>query len=556
MNDAPTPERTEAARSRSRWPGWIWAIPIAALGIAGWLGVRAFLNQETEVKVAFNSVAGLGPDAEVDYRGLKVGHVAGLALADGGNRVVATLSLSEEVEGLLRTGTRFWIVGAHPGLDNLSALKSIVAGPSIAMDPGPGAPARRFVGLDRPPEVTTGADGTRFTLSARRLGALERGAPVHYLGLRVGTVTGTELASGGDGFEVRVFVQAPYDKLVRTTSRFWSESAIRVAMNSGGFEAKFASLQTVTSGAIAFGTPHRTQAGPRAATPHAFVLYPDKSAAEVAPVGPVVRYVIRFDGAAGDLEFGAPVKLRGFRIGRVVAVDLDYDTERHTLETPVTIAIDPMRLGLKAPASADGKWRPVVDDIVRQLIAQGLRGQLSHSPPVVGAGIVALRFVSDAPPAGLVEGGPYPEIPASAGGGIATLSTQAGDVLRKLQDLPLGKIAADLRATADRVRKLAGSREIDRSLDHLDSALANIDDATAAAHGRVGPILDEIDRLATTARSAAAQADHLIAGVGATQGRSLPAAIAELTRAARAVRELADYLDRHPEAIVKGRQGG
>ncbi len=550
-------ERTSPRTRRSRWPGWIWAVPIAAAALLAWLGVRSFFGGGTSVEVRFTNVGGMNADSDVRYRGLKIGHVSGLELTDNGKHVVATLALDGNVSDLLRSGTRFWIVGANPSLTRPSTLRAIFAGPYVAMDPGPGKIAHEFVGLENPPTVMTGTHGRRFVLYAQKLGTLGRDAPVHYRGLRVGTVEGTALARSGEGFEVTVFVKAPYDKLVRTDSQFWSEGAIRVTMDGGGIEAHFASLQAVTSGAIAFATPEAAPAGPQAKAGARYILFPDKGAAEAAPIRGGVRYLARFDGAVGDLKFGAPVTLRGFTVGRVVEVSLSYDLSRHALETPVVLEIDPARLDLKGIAApADGKWRPAMDQVMGQLVAQGMRAQIGHSPPVVGGAEITLALDSGAAPATLVEGGAYPQIPAEGEAGIGAIGKQASQVMSEIENLPLAQIGADLRATADKVRQLVTSPKIEDSIDHLDSTLANIDKETSAARGKIAPLVNSLKQAANEAQSAVAAADRMLARSAAVPGQSLPGAIEELTRAARAVRELANYLDRHPEAIIKGRPGG
>lgn len=550
-------DRTEPRTQRSRWPGWIWAVPIAALALVVWLGVRSLFGAGATVEVRFDTVAGMNIDADVRYRGLKVGSVSGLALAKDHKHVVATLSLDGSVADLMRTGTRFWIVGASPSLTHPSSLRSIFAGPYVSMDPGPGKKTSRFVGLAHAPAVMTGTDGRRFVLYAEKLGSLARNAPVHYLGLDVGTVEGTRLAKSGEGFEIDVFVKAPYDKLVRTDTQFWSESAISVSAGGGGFHANVASLGAIMSGAIAFATPDAAPAGPEAKPDRRFILFPDKGAAEAAPIRGGAHYVARFDGAVGDLKFGAPVTLRGFKVGRVVGTRLDYDVARHALETPVTIEIDPARLHLQGVTRpADGKWQPVVDKAMRALIAQGLHARIAHNPPVIGGAEIELALEPGEAPGKLAETGGWPEIPASGAVGIGQIGKQAGEVMAKIKALPLGKIGEDLRQTADKLRQIASSPKIEDSIAHLDSTLANIDKETAAARGQIGPLIASLRKAANEAQSAVGAADRMLAQSAAPPGRSLPAAIEELTRAARAVRELADYLDRHPEAIIKGRSGG
>ena len=62
MSDRPPqdaePLRTHATEKHGRWPGLVWAVPLAALLIVGYLGLRAFAQRGVTVVVTFSSAAG------------------------------------------------------------------------------------------------------------------------------------------------------------------------------------------------------------------------------------------------------------------------------------------------------------------------------------------------------------------------------------------------------------------------------------------------------------------------------------------------------------------
>ena len=73
----PRPARTASTIHRSRWPGWIWAIPLAAIGVVAWLLVRTTAKRGLDVTVTFEDVTGVSTQStKVFYRGIDVGQVS------------------------------------------------------------------------------------------------------------------------------------------------------------------------------------------------------------------------------------------------------------------------------------------------------------------------------------------------------------------------------------------------------------------------------------------------------------------------------------------------
>lgn len=553
----PQDPRTQAAMRRSRWPGWIWAVPIAAIVIVGWLALRHFVNSGPEVTVTFDEGGGVrAGDTKVRYRDMNVGEVEDVRLAKDLTHVVMTLRLDKNVAGALREGTRFWIVGADLGIDNLAALTTIVSGPYIEMDPGPGKPAHHFVGLERAAPLPLATPGTHFVLHAHELGSLAEGADIKYLGLKVGVIEGIKLVEQGHGFDIDAFVRAPFDKLVHTGSRFWNAGAVRIS-TSNGLSAHLVSLSAIVSGAVAFETLPGAESGAAAKPGSRFEVYDSESDARGAPIGQTVPYLVRFRGAVGDLRPGAPVMLRGFRVGEVTAVDFSYDARKDRLETPVTLEIEPARLKLEGVTPpADGDWTPAVNRVLEALIGQGLRARLDRAAPVIGRRIVSLDFVSGVPPGRLILGGRHPEIPATSSGEIAGLTARAREIMDKIDAVPFAAIGDNLRQITAQAKEFAGSPELARSLGQIDRTLVDIDRTIRMVQTRAGPVLASVDQAAKDAQRAAASANTLLGGSQAEQDRDLPHALHELARAARSIRALADYLDRHPEALIEGKTGG
>ncbi len=435
--------RTEPADlRRTRWPGWIWAVPIAAIGVAGWLGIRALVHGGETVTLVFDDAYGMKPDdTSVTLRGVIVGEVRDVSLDPDGRHVDVRAEVDRSAKPYLRSGTRFWVKGAQIDFNDLSTAKAMLGGPEIVMvpGPGPGASTRHFIG----------------------------------------------------------------------------------------------------------------------------------SARSYAPAGPTVKYAIRFPGAVGQLEAGAAVRLRGFRVGEVEHVGLRYDASTSTLDTPVEIALDVTQLGFANTAKpADGNWRPLVDDMLRRLIATGLRARLSQDPPLIGERVVSLDFVPGAPTATLAQRQSETDIPSVDSGNVDAIMAKAedamtkadhamakaDDVMAKIDALPIEQTGEDIRSITARIRTLSSSPKIADSLDHLDRSVAQIDRTLHEVSPQIGLLVSQLRQTASEADSAVAAANRTIGG-DPTRQNDLPEALRQLTDMARSVRALADYLDRHPEALLRGKGG-
>ncbi|MGI4880400.1 MAG: intermembrane transport protein PqiB [Janthinobacterium lividum] len=541
------PGRTDPVVRRSRWARLVWLVPAVALVLAIGFGIRGLVRRGPVVTVDVVAADGIKTgETRATYNGLEVGEVTDVAVAPDKQLIRLTLRLSPAMESLLRTGTRFWVVGSRPNLTDLSSLRATISGPSIGISPGPGRPARHFIGGDRGPALPPGTVGKLFHLVGPDVVSIGQGTSIYTHGWQVGTILGIE-SFGLDGFVVDAFVRAPYDRLVRTSTHFWDASAFQLTNGAGGLEARVTSPEIAAVGGVTFETPAQTANDPPAATDARFTLYPDSAEAATAPVGPEFRYSIRFDGAVGELLRGAPVKIEGFTIGRVIGTSIAFDPATGQLSTPVTIAIAPLRLHLPPARSA-------IDAVLRRLVAHGYRARLDQSPPVIGGRLVTLAVVKGAPPATIRPGSPDAWLPSSSAGDISDLTAKADSLLTKVDALPIAEIGRNLRGLTQNLDRLTASPQVKDSLAHLDSTLATLDRTMTETAPKIAPLVETLRRTADQAQATAAAANRMLGAGGGTQDGDLPSTLRQMNEAARSIRSMADYIGRHPEALVRGKQ--
>ncbi|HTZ79814.1 MAG TPA: MlaD family protein [Stellaceae bacterium] len=351
---------------------------------------------------------------------------------------------------------------------------------------------------------------------------------VLYRGMKIGTVTDLSLAKDGKSVIVSANIDDAASKFLRSGTRFWLSGA----------KPSLSNLSSLT--ALLGGPTIVMDPGPGKRQTH-FVGLARKPLVPPGDEQPV-PFSVSLPGAVGGLSVGDPVKLRGFVVGEVTAVGFHIDPQTGAMATPVTLALYPALFHLKnAEAGNDG-----LTAVVGRLVKSGLRASLERNPPLLGAYQVSLEVKSDASPAELTVVDGMRQIPAASGGGLGDLMTRVGRI-------PIDKIAQNLLQVAQHANALVASPQLADAETQLDAALKQLRSVADSA----GP---KVTRLVASLRVAAEHLDGVARSANAVLGgipeeNSARSAVQEITRAARSVRELADYLDRHPEALIQGRSG-
>jgi paraquat-inducible protein B len=317
------------------------------------------------------------------------------------------------------------------------------------------------------------------------------------------------------------------------------------------------------------------------------------------------QYVAFFEGSVKGLRIGAPVMFRGVRIGEVTDVSLVYHMQDTSFEIPVMITLYPdkiigmgFEMAEKIEDENNQEWE--------QLLAQGLRAELQMQSLVTGQLLVELDFHPDSPLKlygfkDLKLRRDVKEIPTIKSG-LALLG-------KKIEQLPLDDIAADLRSSLQGINSFVNSPEFGKSLHYFKQALRDARNFIRHLDGKVDPLFAQVDQtlldaqkllqnvndriepLASSLVRTADDADKLIQNVNKRIGpiqadlnkttAALRAALnsaesalgeideiveddsevryyidvflREMTMAARSVRALANYLERNPDALLRGK---
>jgi len=537
--EEPVADPTPRARVRpQRGLAWVWFVPIGAAAIVMWLAWRSLADRGPAITISFKSVDGLqAGQTKIQHRNVDLGTVESVELTPDMSGVIVHARMTRNAAGHLTENTRFAIIAPRVGVGGISGLSTIVSGSYIEMYPGkPGAPRRDFVGLDEPPLHSADTPGRSFILMSADLGSLTRGSPISYQGVPVGEVENYELLPAGRGIKVTAFVRAPYDELVHPQTRFWNAGGVDLTLGADGLRIRATSWQQLLAGGVAFETPREVLSQASSPAASEFGLYDNRQAAERAPQGPTLDYIADFPGNQRDLSAGTAVELQGIQVGEVREAHLSYDSQTHTLVTRVSFYVDPERVSIANLPQPDGTSRQkIVAQWIDTLVRDGLRAQVSSASFLTGMKIVGLEMIADAPRARLEHEGELVKMP----------STTAGD---------LTAVLANLQNVLKNIDRATSGPELGHALQSLDETLTRLDKVT---HDIEPDIKSLIKSLRDTADSAQATLNTVqsLMGNTAPTGTDLPRLMRELTEAARSVRGLADYLDRHPEALLRGRKG-
>jgi len=251
----------------------VWIVPLIALGIGGWMLVRALAERGPEVTIDFTDGSGVEADRTVlEYKGVAVGTVKAVHLRPDLGGVRVKLQIEKDAAALARGGAKFWIVHPEIGLSGVRGLDTLLTGARLNVRPGDGPPTREFQGLDKTPPPETPPSGRTFMLAGKLLGSLTTGAPVFYREFKVGEVETSRLADDSAGVLIRIHVEAAYCDLVRTNTQFWNSGGFSFKVSLLGATLKDTSLESLISGGVAFATPDTAPLPPPAADGVVFPL--------------------------------------------------------------------------------------------------------------------------------------------------------------------------------------------------------------------------------------------------------------------------------------------
>lgn len=512
----------------------VWLLPLIAAFVGGWLVYDTYTKRGPVITISFQRGEGIEADkTELRFKSVRIGKVTDVRIADDLQSVVIVARIDKHFAPRIGAGARFWVVRPRVGARGVSGLGTLVSGAYIEIDPGEGPPQRRFKGLEAPPIITADVPGNRYVLQSDKLGSIQAGSGVFYRDIQVGEVLGHELAADGSRVTIYIFVRDPYTLLVRKGTNFSNASGINVSVGADGIDLRTTSLQSLLVGGVTFDLP-LGKTGEPAPAGTTFWLFDSAESIGDAQYTEQVPFVLYFEDSVRGLGVGAPVEFKGIKLGSVSQIDLEVDDDSGEVRIAVTVALQPQRLSTVTDPN-----RPT--DVIDSLIARGLRARVQTGSLLTGQMFVELGLYPDSP-AVMIDGkralAQIPTIPSE----FVEIKASATELLDKLRRLPLESIGEHAVTTLAELEALVKSPQIDAALSGAASSMESIRNVADALAVEL-PLL--------TAQIGATLAD--IDANSALHAR-LSSTLEQLEGAARAVRGLAETVERQPNALIWGKR--
>jgi paraquat-inducible protein B len=285
-------------------------------------------------------------------------------------------------------------------------------------------------------------------------------------------------------------------------------------------------------------------------------------------------FISFFDGSVSGLGVGSSVRFRGIDVGAVREILLDLpQVEREGSDLRIAVIYDLDR----ALVESRGAGARVDDPLdINTLLDLGIRAELATESLVTGMKYIALDL-DPANPISLVpvEGTPYPEIP-TVNTGLNSIEDAVYGIISDLGAVPLDSLVnvaitafAEIGTLTSSPALAAALERLPYTLNRLDATLGDLQALLVRVDSAVVPMTEGVTRATDQAtatmrrlETTLAEVDAVLGGVSGTLAPESPMfieferAMIELSSASRGLRDLADYLERNPSALVRGRPGG
>lgn len=291
----------------------IWLLPLIALALGAWLGIKSIRESGVEVRIHFPSASGIDVGKTlVRYQGLTVGKVVDISIDDQLQGVYVDLLMDYRSTPFLKDETKFWLVTPKASITGVEGLDALFSGNYIAIQPGDGDYRNEFIAEDQAPPVAPGADGLMIELTSEGLGSLDVGSQVFYRQIPVGNIVGYRLVND-DSILFNAYIEKKYAHLVKQDSRFWNVSGLALDATLSGIKVKTESLAAILAGGVSFSS---SPGSDKAEANQTFAIFEDKDSA----LGGISFTLTAKD--ADSLSTGADIVYRGINIGRITHTQL------------------------------------------------------------------------------------------------------------------------------------------------------------------------------------------------------------------------------------------
>lgn len=440
----------------------IWIIPIVTILIGFWILFSHFASQAIEVTLLTKDASGIvAGKTKIKSRSVDVGVVEQVTLDSNYQQVVIKARIYNNMKGLLKKDSLFWVVKPAIGRDGITGLNTLLSGSYIELVVGSDNSHFKnepFLLSDNPSHADHSIRGIKINLESDKNGVIPQGASVLFNGYKVGNVETSKFDVISRKMDYQIFITTPYDVLVTENVRFWKEGKVNLKLSPQGVDFNIPSLDVLLSGGISFGLPDGAELGKPATELTTYKLYENKNLIQDSEYMDYKEFLLMFDDSISGLSEGAPVEYHGMRLGTVSKVpfytnEMLENTSILNQDIPVLVRIEPERLSRFIDKKID------IASLIIEEQKNGLRASLKTMNILTGGLYVDLDFYSDKKqkfnPKEMKRYG-YNMIKTETTG-IAQIQEKILQILNKLSDLPIDSTINKLNESLFSIQKMTDS---------------------------------------------------------------------------------------------------
>jgi paraquat-inducible protein B len=540
----------------------VWLIPLITALIGGWLIFKTVSEKGPQIEITFKTAEGIeAGKTKIKYKEIEIGVVASVHFSKDFSNVILLADMEKGSESFLRRGTNFWVVKPGLSLRGATGLGTLLSGTYIEIEPGQGSLQKRYTGLDKPPVVKADVTGTKIMILANKLASIDTGSPIYYQGILAGEILGWELGNDRKSIFIHAFIKAPYNKLVKSNTRFWNISGMDVSIGSEGISVRTESLQSLLYGGIAFETPDTLEQVKDDVEGLVFTLYNDYKSIHEDSFIKKITFILFFKGSVRGLNVGAPVEFKGIKVGLVKDVRLEYNGPDASFRIPVLIEVEPERVISRQEGEVSSPFQTL-----QVLVDQGLRARLQTGSLLTGQLYVDLDMHPGTPYKMVHPGGPYPELPTIPAN-LEQITTSVKNILSKMENLDIQQIGQELLQTLQGANKMVSGAGDLINKQALTQAVDDFTGSLQMLKSILNKLDQRIDPLTLNLETAIGAGSEVLEKTRATLGLvdevlrpnsplqyNVIELTAEMAEMARSIRTLVDMLERNPNAVIFGKE--
>jgi paraquat-inducible protein B len=269
---------------------------------------------------------------------------------------------------------------------------------------------------------------------------------------------------------------------------------------------------------------------------------------------PKATFILYFQESVNGLDVGAPVKFKGVQLGRVTRILLGYEQKPGITDVAVLIELDERTAAEESSRQVDFSDR----ERMREAISRGLRARLESQSIVTGLLYVELGFYPGTPVRYLQAGDTFMEIPTIPSN-LQEIVSRAMQAVARISQLPIEDMVKSFTELAKSTQGFVDDPKLKEAVASMNGAAREAEAVLKALRVEVKPVTGELASTADEARKTLAELRTFAASAngvvrdGSPLRFQLSDALSELTQASRALRILAEYLERDPQALLTGK---